>query len=115
MRERYTNGFLGAWAKESAVAATLAVQAEASMLSPLKSMKTTTTSTTKLETSLVDIVAVELAWVRENFLQSLDDEAVRLPLYYRLSQRYFRLDSTFTINYRFALMLVLSSFFSSLQ
>lgn len=57
--ESYTNGFwvLGAWAKESVCS--VSVQAEASMLSPLKSMKTTT-ATTQTQTSLVDIIAVEL-------------------------------------------------------
>lgn len=57
MRELY-KWVLGAWAKESVgslpAAGSVAVQAEASMLSPLKSMKTATTTT---ETSLVDIVA----------------------------------------------------------
>lgn len=64
MRELY-KWVLGAWAKESVgslpVAGSVAVQAEASMLSPLKSMKTATTTTTTTETSLVDIVAAKLA------------------------------------------------------
>lgn len=71
MRELY-KWVLGAWAKESVgslpVAGSVAVQAEASMLSPLKSMKTTTTTT---ETSLVDIVAVELAGSKKTSCSTL--------------------------------------------
>lgn len=70
MRELY-KWVLGAWAKESVgslpVAGSVAVQAEASMLSPLKSMKTTTTT----ETSLVDIVAVELAGSKKTSCSTL--------------------------------------------